>query len=408
MCETKISVLIPVYNVENYLRECLDSITVQTFQDFEVICVDDGSDDKSFEILQEYKNKDKRFTVIKQDHKGVGPARNLALSLAKSKYIQFLDSDDFIEPAMFEEMYNAAVKYDTDMVVCTAIKRTPEGEFIERGDLHPVNKSLAIFDKPFCWKDCPETIFSMFAPESWQVLYKKELLDKNNLRFPDLSSSNGAALGYIARICASRIVILDKAFINYRCYRPNSITSSSNSINGIRQYVELKNYLLKHGLYADLELTYKQSFKDWLKLKCIQRKMFGNQFDEFVKAFKELMKDDWKDYEDIIYHKEFAYRHIYDLAKDKKIVFWGASLFLEDFVERYQLNHDNILGIIDKNPEKWGEYIGKYRIYAPKDLAKLNPDVVIITIVHYVEERSAEINEYIKNNITKSIKVETI
>ena len=103
MNEPKISVLIPVYNVENYLRECLDSIVAQTFHDFEVICVDDGSTDKSLEILQEYKNKDRRFTIIKQDHKGVGPARNLTLSLAKSKYVQFLDSDDFIEPNMFEK-----------------------------------------------------------------------------------------------------------------------------------------------------------------------------------------------------------------------------------------------------------------------------------------------------------------
>ena len=200
MKDTKISILIPVYNVENYLRECLDSIIAQTFQDFKVICVDDGSDDKSFEILQEYQKKDKRFSVIRQEHKGVGAARNLALSLAKSKYIQFLDSDDFIEPEMLKEMYDTAVKYDTDMVVCTAVRRAPDGTFIEENDIVPVNKNLAIFNTPFNWKDCPDKIFNMFSPESWQVLYKKELLDKNGLRFPDLTSSNGAALGYIARL----------------------------------------------------------------------------------------------------------------------------------------------------------------------------------------------------------------
>ena len=294
------------------------------------------------------------------------------------------------------------------MVVCTAIKRTPEGNFIERGDIHPVNTKLAIYNKPFSWKDCPETIFSMFAPESWQVLYKKELLDKNNLRFPDLSSCNGAALGYIARLCASKIVILDKAFINYRVLRPDSITSSGfNYINGLKQYVELKNYLLKHNLYSDLKIVYKRNFRDWLKLKCIQRQMFGKQFDEFVKAFEQLV-DDYEDYKDIIYHKEIAYKHICSLIQDKKIVFWGASLFLDDFVQRYQLNDDNILGIIDKAPERWGQYVGKYRIYAPEDLVNLNPDVVVISIVHYVEERTAEIKEYIEKNLTKFIRVESI
>ena len=135
--------------------------------------------------------------------------------------------------------------------------------------------------------------------------------------------------------------------------------------------------------------------------------MFGKQFDEFVKAFEQLV-DDYEDYKDIIYHKEIAYKHICSLIQDKKIVFWGASLFLDDFVQRYQLNDDNILGIIDKAPERWGQYVGKYRIYAPEDLVNLNPDVVVISIVHYVEERTAEIKEYIEKNLTKFIRVESI
>ena len=102
MEKIKISVIIPVYNVEKYLRECLESILNQTFQDFEIICVDDGSTDRSLDILQEYKRKDDRFVILQQRHAGAGAARNHGLKLAEGKYIQFLDSDDYFEPTLLE------------------------------------------------------------------------------------------------------------------------------------------------------------------------------------------------------------------------------------------------------------------------------------------------------------------
>ena len=406
MNETKISVLIPVYNVENYLRKCLDSIIAQTFKEFEVICVDDGSDDKSFEILQEYKAQDERFNVVKQEHKGVGAARNLALSLAKSKYVQFLDSDDFFEQEMLEEMYNTAIKYDAGMIVCTASKRTPEGKFIEENELNPVNKPIAIFNKPFSWKDCPDTIFNMFAPQPWQVLYRKELLNKNNLRFPNLTSSNGAALSYIARICASRIVVLDKAFINYRVLRPNSITTTKNPVNQLKQFLELEKFISEHNFPPELKQSYENYFTQWLEYK--QNDIYGKKYDELIKALKDLLKDSFKKYENIMTSRKKAYCRISEIIKNNKIVFWGASLYLEDLIERYQLNSKNILGIVDINPDKKGKFIGNYQIFTPDELEKLNPDVILVSIVHYTEKRLLEIQEYAAKNIKKQVKIDTI
>ena len=91
----KVSVILPVYNVEKYLKECLDSILNQTLQEIEVICVDDGSTDRSLEILREYEKKDKRVIVLTQENKGAGAARNKGLAIAKGEYLSFLDSDDF-------------------------------------------------------------------------------------------------------------------------------------------------------------------------------------------------------------------------------------------------------------------------------------------------------------------------
>lgn len=112
----KISIIIPVYNVEKYLRQCLDSIIYQTFKDFECICINDGSTDNSLSILEEYAKKDKRFRILSQQNQGVGVARNFGLRIAVGEYILFVDSDDFIDNNFCEKLYNNAKKYNSDIV----------------------------------------------------------------------------------------------------------------------------------------------------------------------------------------------------------------------------------------------------------------------------------------------------
>lgn len=114
-----ISVVMPIYNVEAYLKECLDSILAQTFLDFEVLAVDDGSKDSSGAILDEYAAKDPRIKPIHQVNAGAGAARNNGMAQAQGKYLIFLDSDDFFEPDMFEKMYLKAEETNADIVSCT-------------------------------------------------------------------------------------------------------------------------------------------------------------------------------------------------------------------------------------------------------------------------------------------------
>ena len=111
----KVSVIIPVYNVEEYLRECLDSVVNQTLKEIEIICVDDGSTDNSLEILKEYAKKDSRITVITQQNLHAGVARNAGLAVARGEYLSFLDSDDFFELNMLEETYEVAKTENSDL-----------------------------------------------------------------------------------------------------------------------------------------------------------------------------------------------------------------------------------------------------------------------------------------------------
>lgn len=118
MNNPKISVIVPVYNVERYLRKCLDSIIAQTFSDWECICVDDGSPDNSGKILDEYAAKDKRFVIIHKENGGVSSARNAGLDMARGEYITFCDSDDWVEADWLLVQYTDIVSEDFDVCIC--------------------------------------------------------------------------------------------------------------------------------------------------------------------------------------------------------------------------------------------------------------------------------------------------
>ena len=120
--QPKVSVIIPVYNAEKYLRECLDSVVNQTLREIEIICVDDGSTDASLEILEEYAAKDNRVKVLRQQNQYAGVARNNGMAAASGEYYMFLDADDFFEPELLEELYTKAAELRADVCLCGADK----------------------------------------------------------------------------------------------------------------------------------------------------------------------------------------------------------------------------------------------------------------------------------------------
>ena len=114
----KVSVIVPVYNTSNYLEKCITSLLNQTLQDIEIIMVNDGSLDNSREIIEEFQKKDNRILLFNKENGGQASARNLGLSKATGEYVAFLDSDDYISPVMYEQLYNKAKSMDYDIVLC--------------------------------------------------------------------------------------------------------------------------------------------------------------------------------------------------------------------------------------------------------------------------------------------------
>jgi len=150
----QISVVVPVYNVEKYLRECLDSLANQTFEDFEVICVNDGSDDSSIDILEEYASEDERFKIVSQENKGLSGARNTGMDYIKGRYLLFLDSDDWLELNALELLYNHANALNSEMVIFPYRYFNQETKEYEENDFTKLNMfDSSVDNKNFNYKN---------------------------------------------------------------------------------------------------------------------------------------------------------------------------------------------------------------------------------------------------------------
>lgn len=180
----KVSVIIPVYNVEVYLRQCLDSVVNQTLKDIEIICVDDGSTDSSAEILKEYAKKDGRIRVLTQSNSGAGAARNVGIAVAKGEWLSFLDADDEFAPEMLSEMVDAAEQSDADVVACTMIT---SGNIFER------------------WRGW-----------AWDKLFRRDFILSQKLEFQNLPVSNDLFFTYSALALSSKTIALAKRYVFHR------------------------------------------------------------------------------------------------------------------------------------------------------------------------------------------------
>jgi glycosyltransferase involved in cell wall biosynthesis len=227
--EILLSFVIPVYNVESYLRECVDSILVQASQDVEVILVDDGSPDDCPRICEEYAKRDIRVKVVHKENGGLSSARNAGMKIAKGKYITFVDSDDKVFSESIPEILSWIESGNEDICFLKSVKlfsdgtQTDLGENIARAQLHGKNKDEAIKYL---------SSLSKYPGSAWAKLFKREFLVNNDLHFPyDRRFSED--LGFIRDciLCADGFDVLEIPYYQYRQSRQGSITNTISSKN---------------------------------------------------------------------------------------------------------------------------------------------------------------------------------
>lgn len=226
----KVSVIVPIYNVEKYLAQCLDSILNQTLSDIEIICINDGSNDSSAEILENYRYKDSRIKAVHKENRGYGSACNRGLSVAQGEFVSIIEADDYISPNMYSDLYNIAIINNVDIVKSAYYEYSDP----EDGAEYSLNKITWSKDykmpkgQVFEIKDCSQLLY--FHPSIWSCIYRREFLNRNNIRFIEAQGGGWVDNPFqIQTLCLTKkIYYTDNAYYHYRLTNP---TSSSNIVN---------------------------------------------------------------------------------------------------------------------------------------------------------------------------------
>jgi len=286
----KLSVIIPVYNTGKYLQKCLESIFSQSFQDFEVICVDDGSTDNSAEIL----NKFPKVTVFHTENCGSGVARNLALDSAKGEYVLFVDSDDWLVENAFEKLFSFPANFDVLIF---------GGLTFSKGRLRKGNYSINKIPKkylnhPFNKNDFQKDIFK-FPSTAWTKLYKRDFLVNNNIRFQKTRTGQDQVFFLKSVLEASSICVLGENLYCYRKRRPGSVTSirKKTDFSPVEVFYEAEK-IFGHGEYKDVILN-KYFLKATFRLPKMQESLKSDYFERYLTILnhvKEVYPDFWWKY----------------------------------------------------------------------------------------------------------------
>lgn len=232
--EVKVNIIVPLYNMERYISQTLESLINQSFQDIEILCINDGSTDRSLEIIDSYSKKDKRIKVYTKKNGGIADARNYGLTKVTAPYFAFVDSDDTVEPDFILTMYNEAIKSKSDVVTCDFWWSYEDGEKLQK-------------DGPYLTKQ--ELLTTMFAT-LWNKLYKTEWVKSLDIQFPTGYRYEDASFLYKMIPYLNTWSYVDKPFIHY-VQRPGSITHNHNDKvkNMIYVFEDLLDYYKKNGLF---------------------------------------------------------------------------------------------------------------------------------------------------------------
>lgn len=319
----KISLIIPVYNVEKYLKKCLESAVNQTLRDIEIIIINDGSTDKSLKICEEYAKKDTRIVLCTQENSGLGIARNHGIDLAKGEFVSFLDSDDWLDIKTLESSYKKALKDNADIVVFGFARISEDtGETIQTRD--DFNFDLHTITKDDFYK---RVIGCEFKHMACAMLVKRSLYRDNLLRFPSVLHEDLYVIPQLFYL-ANKVSFVNENYYHW-LVREGSITTTigSKHIDGmITAMFNTKIFLLKENIYKRYNVEFTQFYLTYLNL--VYRRILLLCTDTTLqnKLIDELM------------HKSVALIKIQDTEKLSKEKYKRFKGFLEVFKSTIQKN----------------------------------------------------------------------
>ena len=361
----KVSIIIPIYNVEKYLKECIDSAVNQTLKDVEIILVDDGSTDNSGRICDEYAKKDNRIKVIHQTNGGLGKAYNAGLKNSTAPYIGFLESDDYAETDMFESLYKTAAENDADVVKGDWFyySTTPQISNIYQDSFKNFPTNTIINSRQY-------PLITNIKPTIWSAIYKREFLNRYDINFLETpgASYQDASFAFKAACAAEKFILVPKAFIHYRqdnefasvkskgkvyavCDEYNEIDKFLDKFQEIKEYIEPYKWLMQfHGYNWNLKRIdniYKKEFAQVYREHFLELAQKPQIMETFLDNLPEIQKQDFqvllKDADSFVTVKNLRAknRQLYEQNKDLK----NKNAELTQKIEKLSIFKFNLFGI---------------------------------------------------------------
>ncbi len=242
----KLSVIIPIFNAEKYLKDCLESLLFQDFDGFEVICVDDGSTDGSLLIAKSYQNKFRKFKLLKQKNSGAGSARNLGLEFSKSHFLYFMDADDVFDKEFpLQSVVEKAIQNQLDLVIFEA---SFWNEIKKERISWCIYKKNVPQKKIFSNEDIRGNLFHITGSEIWNKLYSRNLIESNKIRFQNLSNANDVYFSFVALAKAKKISCFYQNGLLYRKHGTSTQATKYKNPTCIVQAIEALNERLNEEL----------------------------------------------------------------------------------------------------------------------------------------------------------------
>jgi glycosyltransferase involved in cell wall biosynthesis len=373
--DTLVSVVIPVYNAEPFLRPCVESVLAQTLADIEVICVDDGSTDASLRTLAGFADADERVRVLRQERGGGGAARNRGLREATGRYLAFLDADDCFEPTMLAEMVAEAEERQSDIVLCRTATFSDEAPqpILLKDSIRGLESG-----RSYTPEELQDRAFHYCVGWPWDKLFRRAFVLEHELEFQPLMSSNDAYFVYVALLLATSLSYIDSCLIRHRVGNPASTENrrADTWANPFFAIDAIEQRLRKEGLYE----RYEGAFLGWAFDFCLWNfeTLGGTAKGAFLETLRDkllvrfesidrdkLLSDYETDYLDML-----AKSHA-DLLQEHIVNYWKLRYAIEE-VEALKARVTQLEGDIDSYEHSPSYRMGRAITFIPRTIKGKN------------------------------------
>lgn len=394
----KISVIVPIYNKEKYIKRCLESLQQQSLKEIEIICVNDGSQDNSGEIVATYTKTDDRFVFINNEkNMGTAYSRNKALSVAKGEYIFFLDADDYLDCCALEQYYNELNTKDADMCFI--------GFEIENDSLKKRSSSATIrntYPDTYNGEDLlgKFVVNDEFFLYACMVVYKRKFIEENVLKFIKLRCGEGGEFILKALVVAKKVIVSEYKGYHY-CLNDDSVNADDNIttealFGQVVQYMHMLKKAVERPDASNITL-----FLNWYRMK--MKGAISNLSEEGIREIRDRLEDEfskhiWSVLSDTTEEADtlLSADSIEMLKQEPKVLLYGAGYETWDILQLLNRYRIEVLGIIVTKKEGNPEALYGHRIYDIEYLKNFDSKTLIVVTAHEKHQKSIceDLNRY--------------